>query len=95
MVLCFLRSLVPGPSKRRRVGNRELIGQMSYGKGSLERVPSWVLRQVGKMAQKHSSSTLGLQTFHLKGRTYRYKGAFSGQGGPTVHYYRRRRRKPS
>ena len=47
------------------------------------------------MAQKHSSSTLGLQTFHLKGRTYRYKGAFSGQGGPTVHYYRRRRRKPS
>ena len=50
MVLWFLHSLVSGPSKRRRVGNWELIGQISYGKGSLERVPPWVLRQVGTMA---------------------------------------------
>ena len=50
---------------------------------------------VGKMASKHTSSTLGLQTFYLKGQRYRYKVTFRGMAPTDMYVYRRKRRRRS
>ena len=69
----------------------ELIGENIYGKEDMQRVPPWVKEQIDRIYRHGSGSSLGLRTYYLKGKTYRYRLAFSGQGGPMLHVYRRRR----
>ena len=52
-----------------------------------------MLREVRKRARRHNNSSLGGQTFYLKGRRYRYKVTFSGQGPHDMYVYRAKRRK--
>lgn len=79
--------------KRRRKRNRwELIGEKVYSDERLEKVPSWVMKEIIRIYEGATSS-LGTETHYLKGRTYRYKLVFGGQGGPMLNVYRRRRRK--
>ena len=87
----IFRALKPKPRKRRLHRTWELIGERSYGKGDMARVPPWVKEQVAHIYRHGPGSSLGLQTYYLKGKTYRYRLSFSVQGGPILHVYRRRR----
>ena len=80
------RQLAPNDKRPRW----ELIGTKAYGDVDFERVPSWVQKQIAQL-YRNGTSSLGLQTFELKGKTYRYRLAFAGQGGPFLNVYRRRR----
>ena len=85
------------PSEQKPIGKKsrwELIGTKAYGEVDFERVPPWVQKQITRI-YRDGTSSLGLQTYELKGKTYRYKLAFAGQGGPFLNVYRRKRRKAS
>ena len=90
MIFSLLRRLVPGVGTN-RTETWELIGVDTAGQRSLERVPGWLLRRVGRMADEHISSTLGLQTTYLKGGRYRYRVVFRGNAPSDICVYRRRR----
>lgn len=92
MIGQLLRILKPNSRDRRRHRKWELIGDKAYGHENLERVPSWVKEKIADIYCDGPGSSLGLQTYHLKGKRYRYRLAFSGQGGPILHVYRRKRR---
>ena len=84
-------------SKQNPTGKKsrwELIGTKAYGEVDFERVPPWVQKQIARI-YRDGTSSLGLHTYELKGKTYRYKLAFAGQGGPLLNVYRRKRRKAS
>ena len=89
-MISLLRRLVSGVG-RNRTDTWELIGVDTVGHRSLERVPGWLLRRVGRIAGERSGSTLGLQTTYLKGRRYRYKVVFRGKVPSGMCVYRRRR----
>ena len=67
MMLSLLRLLGSSYKGRDRHDNWELIGQETHAGRSVDRVPKWVLREVRRRVRKHSSSTLGLQTFYMNG----------------------------
>ena len=81
------------PNRRTLHRKWELIGEKSYGSEQMDRVPPWVMEQIAYIYRHGPGSSLGLQTYYLKGKTYRYRLSFSGQGGPVLHVHRRRRSK--
>lgn len=91
MIGRILRALGPKPKRRRLHRNWELIGEKNYGNEDMGNVPPWVKKQIAHIYRHGPGSSLGLQTYYLKGKTYRYRLSFSGQGGPILHIHRRRR----
>ena len=92
MIVRILRSLIRHKPDRRRIRRKwELIGEKSYANGDMRKVPPWVQEKISQIYRHGPGSSLGLQTFYLKGKTYRYRLSFSGQGGPILHVHRRRR----
>ena len=91
MIGWLMRTLKPKPTKKRLHRKWELIGQKTYGSEDLGRVPQWVSEHIDDIYRHGPGSSLGLQTYYLKGKTYRYNLSFSGQGGPILHVYRKRR----
>lgn len=77
-----------------RTDSWELIGEDSHARRSLDRVPGWLLRRVGRKAGKCADSTSGRQISYLNHRRYRYKVVFSGNASDGMCVYRRRRRRP-
>lgn len=59
----------------------EVIGRTNYGKKDLSKVPKWVLKEISKIP---GGSSLGGQTYGFKGKRYRYRVEFWGQGGPIM-----------
>ena len=90
--LLRLRKRKPEPKRRRPRNRWELVGSKAYNDESFERVPPWVQREIARI-YRGATSSLGEQTHYLKGKTYRYKLVFSGQGGPIMSVFRRRRRR--
>jgi hypothetical protein len=86
----LLRALKLKPKKRLH-REWELIGERNYRNEDFERVPPWVKEHIAGIYRHGPGSSLGLKTYYLKGKTYRYKLAFGGQGGPILHVYRRNR----
>ena len=83
-------------SHRKTRGNHwECIGRESFGKGDLSRVPPWVQKAIVEIRQKYggTSSSLVEQYFTLKGKNYRYRVIFDGQGGTDMAVWRRLRNK--
>lgn len=86
----LLRRLRPELGRKQSDG-WELIGEVTHSGSSLERVPGWLLRRVGRTAGRRTRSGAGRQTSYLKGRRYRYKVVFSGGSSADMCVYRRRR----
>jgi len=86
-------------SVRRRKMWGTWIGRMAYGKRE-GFIPRWVERAIKRIYRRQMDphdhtipgSSLGLLTFSLRGRHFRYRLVFSGQGGPIVDVFRCRRR---
>ena len=84
----FASMATPGRPRKRW----ELVGRKAYGDESFERVPPWVRREIARI-YRGATSSLGEEVHYLKGKTYRYKLVFGGQGGPILGVFRRRRRR--
>ena len=91
-LLRILKKKPTGTRRRRRRDNWELIGRKVHSDERLEKVPPWVMKEIARI-YRGATSSLGEEIHYLKGRTYRYKLVFGGQGGPMLGVYRRRRRK--
>ena len=68
-----------------------LIGTKHYGTVNFSKVPAWVQKNISYIYQHGPGSSLGELTYYLKGKRYRYKLEFAGQGGPTLNVYRKPR----
>ncbi len=70
----------------------EHIGSISYGniKGN---IPQWVLSSIHRIERKYGGGSSGLvdKLFYLKGKHFKYRISFSGQGVPIVDVERRKR----
>ena len=77
--------------QRRRVWKH--IGSITYGKIEGD-IPRWVLTEEKQIERKYggTSSSLLDKFFYLKGRHFKYRISYSGQGGPIVDIERRKRR---
>ncbi len=62
----------------------EVIGRKNYGEVSFNKVPAWVQKQITHIYKHGPGSSLGELTYQLKGKRYRYKLEFAGQGGPIL-----------
>ncbi|MBN1693217.1 MAG: hypothetical protein JW845_06650 [Dehalococcoidales bacterium] len=70
----------------------EHIGRISYG--NIEgNIPHWVLSSINRIEHKYGGGSSGLvdRIFYLKGKHFKYRIFFSGQGGPVVDVERRKR----
>ena len=79
------------PKTRENPHTWVLVGTKNYGTSNFSKVPTWVRKQVSYIYQNGPGSSLGGLTYHLKGKRYRYKLDFSGQGGPILNIYRKPR----
>ena len=81
-------------NKRKHTSNWEYIGSISYG-NKAGNIPKWVLDAERKISQKYggTSSSLLDKMFYLKGKHFRYRLSYSGQGGCIVTIERRERHK--
>ena len=89
----LLKILRPKRRKNRPHRDWEFIGGKNYGAEDLTKVPPWVRKSIAHIYSHKGGSSLGEMTYYLKGKTYRYRLSFSGQGGPILDVYRRRRAK--
>ena len=62
----------------------EIIGRKNYGTTEFDRVPDWIQRKIAYIYKNGPGSSLGGQTYRIKGKRYRYKLEFAGQGGPIL-----------
>lgn len=59
----------------------EIIGGSNYVTTEFDNVPDWIQRKIAYIRKNGPGSSLGGQTYRIKGKRYRYKLQFGGQGG--------------
>ena len=60
----------------------EIIGRsVNSVTTGFDRVPDWIQRKIAYIRKNGPGSSLGGQTYRIKGKRYRYKLQFAGQGG--------------